>query len=218
MPTTEGVIKFALDYEPGPAPQQRDLGELNAWRRIFRQLGLIGQDPARYDGFGFGNLSRRIRNATAGNGNGSAFVISGTQTGGLSELQPEHYVTVLESDPVLNRVVARGPIKPSSESLTHGILYQTSPAIEWVMHLHSPDIHASQTPLHLPVTCPNALCGTPQMAVEVARIQSESFAANPGLIVMGGHQDGILVFGTDPHQTGSLAVATLARALSREQA
>ena len=211
----EGVIKFSLDYEPGPPPAQHDLVELNAWRRIFKDLGLLGQTPDRYDGYGFGNLSRRIRHAA--NDRNSAFVISGTQTGGLSLLQPEHYVTVLESDARQNKVIARGPIKPSSESLTHGILYQAAPEIEWVMHLHSPDIHTCQAILDLPITARDALCGTPQMAEEVARIQSESHAADPCLIVMGGHVDGILAFGTDPHQTGRLTVETLARALSMEQ-
>lgn len=212
MPLTEGVIKFSLDYEPGPPHEQRELAELNAWRRIFRNLGLLGQDPDRYEGYGFGNLSRRVRCAT--DGHSSAFVISGTQTGGLPELQSEHYVTVLESDALQNKVIARGPIKPSSESLTHGILYQAAAAIEWVMHLHSPDIYTRHAMLNLPVTARNALCGTPQMAEEVARIQAESLAADPCLIVMGGHEDGILAFGTDPHQTGRLTVETLARALS----
>ena len=186
------------------------LVELNAWRRIFFQLGLLGQDPLRYDGFGFGNLSRRVRFPTEAN---SAFIISGTQTGILAELKPHHYVTVLDCDASLNRVAAIGPIKPSSESLTHGLLYQADPAIEWVMHLHSPDIYSRQKLLSLPVTAENALCGTPQIAMEVDRIRANHSSSDPLLLVMGGHIDGILAFGTDPFQTGRLVVETLARAI-----
>ena len=55
----EGVIKFDLDYREGPPVSADYLTELNAWRTIFCRLGLLGQDPARYGGLGFGNLSRR---------------------------------------------------------------------------------------------------------------------------------------------------------------
>jgi len=74
----EGVIKFHLDFREGPAPAERLLLELNAWRARFLELGLIGQDPERYEGYGFGNLSRRL----PGQGE-NAFLISGTQTGHL---------------------------------------------------------------------------------------------------------------------------------------
>jgi hypothetical protein len=210
MPGPEGVIQFQLAFEPGPPPAAEALTELNAWRMIFRALGLLGQDPDRYGGFGFGNLSRRVRSPDSGS---NAFVVSGTQTGGLPELRPEHYVTVLECDASLNRVTASGPIRPSSESLTHGLLYQADPAIEWVMHLHSPEIYVCQATLDLPVTACQALCGTPLMAEEVARVHGALFAQDPGLIVMGGHQDGILAYGTDAHRTGGLVVETLAKAL-----
>ncbi len=210
MPGPEGVIQFQLDFKPGPPPAAEVLIELNAWRQIFRQLGLLGQDPARYDGFGFGNLSRRV---WPPDHTGNAFIISGTQTGGLPTLQPQHYVTVLDCDSPLNKVTAIGPIKPSSESLTHGLLYQANPAIEWVMHLHSPDIYIRQKLLDLPATAESALCGTPQIAMEVTRIHAALSAADPCLLVMGGHTDGILAFGTNPHKTGGLVVETLAKAL-----
>jgi hypothetical protein len=135
----------------------------------------------------------------------------------LPELQPQHYVTVLDCDAALNKVAAIGPIKPSSESLTHGLLYQADPEIEWVMHLHSPDIYSRQELLSLPATAANALCGTPQLALEVNRIRAVHASTDPCLLVMGGHVDGILAFGTDPFQTGALVVETLARAIQNFQ-
>jgi len=208
MSNREGVIKFTLDFRPGPPPGAALLGELEAWRQIFRQLGLLGQDPARYDGLGFGNLSRRaVADAAA-----SAFIISGTQTGGLERLSPQDYVTVLECDPAGNRVAACGPLRPSSEALSHGVLYQADPRIDWVMHLHSPVIFAARQRLQLPTTDPLAAYGSPQLAAEVVRLCPE--AGWPGLLVMGGHEDGILAFGATAAATGSLVVRTLAAALA----
>lgn len=206
MTSREGVIKFDLQFHPGPPPAAGLLGELEGWRAIFRRLGLLGRDPARYEGLGFGNLSRRC--------GGNAFIISGTQTGGLEHLGPEHYVTVRECDPLANRVVADGPVRPSSEALSHGALYRAAPRISWVMHLHSPEIFAARERLGLPATDPAAPYGSPAMAAEIARIAP--VAGWPGLLVMGGHEDGILAFGATAAETGTLVVRTLAVALAPE--
>ena len=213
--TTEGIIRFQLDFIPGPAPQTETLTALNAWRSIFRRLGLLGQDPKRYGGFGFGNLSRRVCPPVDSE---CAFVISGTQTGALPRLDSEHYVKVLRCVPVENRIVARGPIHPSSESLTHGLLYRIDPAIAWVMHLHSPEIFRNGEILRLPATRPDALCGTPEMAEEVARLHQQNPAADPGLILMGGHPDGLLAYGSDVHKTGALVMEILGRARAADAA
>ena len=209
MSDREGVITFALEFRPGPPPPEDELRELEAWRQIFRHLGLLGQDPHRYAGLGFGNLSRRAgTNLPA-----EAFVISGTQTGGLARLTPADYVTVLACDPAGNRVSACGPVRPSSEALSHGVLYQADPGIDWVMHLHSPAIFASAGRLRLPITDPAATYGSPQLAAEIRRLCP--LAGRPGLLVMGGHEDGILAFGTTAAATGGLVVQTLAAALAQ---
>jgi hypothetical protein len=204
----EGVIKFDLTFRPGPPPAAAMLAELEAWRLIFRQLGLLGQDPARYDGLGFGNLSRRA-GPTLPTG---AFIISGTQTGRLERLAPEHYATVTDCEPSHNRVAASGLTKPSSEALSHGVLYQADPRICWVMHLHSPAIFAAAKRLNLPATDPAVPYGSPQMAREIRRLAP--VCGWPGLLVMGGHVDGLLAFGATAAATGGVAVQTLAAALA----
>ncbi len=208
MNLQEGVIRFDLDFRFGPAPEPDMLLELEGWRTIFRRLGLLGCDPDRYDGLGFGNLSRRVVNDTGAD----SFIISGTQTGRLARLETEHYVTVLSCDPARNRVVASGPVQPSSEALSHASLYQADPTIAWVMHLHSPEIFAASKRLGLPATAPAATYGSPLLAAEIRRLAPG--VPRPGLLVMGGHQDGILVFGSQADATGLLAVATLAQALT----
>lgn len=206
----EGVIKFQLDFQEGPPPPEELLRELNAWREIFRQLGLLGQDPTRYDGYGFGNLSRRL----PGQGK-SAFLISGTQTGQLQKLLPSHYATVEQCNPAANQLRASGQIQPSSEALSHAALYQSNSEILWVMHLHSPDIFNHRTPLDLPCTDPSAAYGTPAMAAEIQHLANLRKQAGPGLMVMTGHQDGILAYGPSAAGTGLLVVEALALALQR---
>lgn len=207
MTGREGVIKFDLDFRPGPPPAAARLCELEAWRTIFRRLGLLGQDPARYAGLGFGNLSRRAETVTT-------FVISGTQTGGRERLAPADYTTVTACEPRRNRVAATGLTPPSSEALSHGVLYQADPRIDWVMHLHSPEIFAASQRLKLPTTDPAAPYGSPAMADEISRLAPA--AGWPGLLVMGGHEDGILAFGATAGETGSLVVRILAAALTED--
>jgi len=204
----EGVIKFQLDFRAGPSPADALLAELNRWRARFRDLGLIGQDPERYEGLGFGNLSRRLPSRKD-----NAFIISGTQTGHLEKLQARHYATVLRCDPSANHLQAFGQIKPSSEGLSHGILYQGNPEVRWVMHLHSPEIFNHYRPLKLPHTDPSAAYGTPAMASAIQALAKSRDATDPSLLVMGGHQDGILAYGSDAETTGQLVITTLAKAL-----
>jgi len=207
LPTHEGVIKFQLDFQEGPSPPEKLLHELNAWRNIFRQLGLIGQDPERYDGYGFGNLSRRLPGR-----DGAAFLISGTQTGHLPVLRADHYATVHQCNPATNQLQASGQTQPSSEALSHGVLYQSNPGIDWVMHLHCPEIFDNCMPLKLPYTSPDADYGTPEMAAEIQRVADDRSDLTARLLVMSGHQDGILVYGSSAAETGSLAITTLALA------
>ncbi|MBE0437928.1 MAG: class II aldolase/adducin family protein, partial [Methylomicrobium sp.] len=56
MQEQEGVIKFRFDHQSRPIDQAISLSSLNAWRSILFKLGLIGRDPARYGGLGYGNI------------------------------------------------------------------------------------------------------------------------------------------------------------------
>jgi hypothetical protein len=202
---TEGVVKYQLDFRPGPAPQDPRLPELQAWQQICHRLGLVGQDPARYDGLAYGNLSLRLA--------GGQFLISGTQTGGKPKVQAGDYARVEHCDIDANRVSASGPLPPSSEALTHAAVYRGDPAIGCVMHGHSPEIWSRAAALGLPATDPAAAYGTPAMAHEVARLLAGPRPAPSGVFMMAGHQDGVVAFGADPEGAGTALIAVLARAL-----
>lgn len=213
MSQQEGVIKFELDFtETAPLPEE-DLREISAWRRIMWLLKLVGRDPARYEGLGYGNVSLRLPPFDVPPLR-RAFVVSGTQTGDLAELGSEHYALVTQCDPQQNRVTAEGPIRPSSEALTHGALYAVDADLRCVLHVHSPELWHRVAALGLPCTDPGAAYGTPAMAAEVARLCADPAVRAGGILAMGGHEDGLVAFGASAQAAGTALVNTFARALA----
>ena len=132
----EGITKFQAAHTHGdlPAEAQDRFAPIGAWRRIFFMLGLIGADPARYGGLGFGNVSCRM-GPYPGERRRRRFVITGTQTSDRWELGPDKLCVVEAYDPKANWVQSQGPVRPSSESLTHGALYDLSPRIRSVLQV-----------------------------------------------------------------------------------
>jgi len=209
----EGVIKYQLEFTPAPALPAAELVVINHWRALLYQHKLIGQDPARYGGYGYGNLSMRLAPYDAPPAS-RRFVISGSQTGDLAQLAPEHYTIVSECYPAENRLVAHGPIRPSSESLTHAALYALDPAIRVVLHVHSPELWRAAAALAIPITDETVPYGTPAMAAEVARLYETTDLAQRRIFSMGGHEDGIFTFGETAEEAGDLLMAALAAAQS----
>jgi hypothetical protein len=208
----EGVIKFDLRHTPAPPLPERELREIGAWRTILRRLELVGQDPSRYDGFAFGNLSRRLPPFEAP-ALQRRFVITGTQTGGMEILGPEGYALVLECNPGENSVFAEGPIRPSAEALTHGTLYALDPEIRWVMHVHSPEIWRRAETLSLPCTSKDAAYGSPELAAEIGNLLADPDVFERRILVLSGHEDGIFTFGSNAEDAGLVLLRNLANAL-----
>ena len=144
MKEQEGVIKYQLKHTKKPVSAKLSLSEINAWRTIIFRLGLIGQDPERYGNLGFGNISQRL------NPQSSQFVISGSQTGHIEHLNPEHYCLVVKAEPRKNLIQSCGLYNPSSESLTHASIYTQDSTIQAVIHVHSPEIWKNTVALVLP--------------------------------------------------------------------
>ncbi len=206
----EGVIKFDLRYSYAESATPAPPAALNAWRNRLWQLQLIGQQADRYGGLGYGNVSRRIETADAPVGY-RAFIISGSQTGGLARLEARHYCVVTDWDVLCNRVIARGPVRPSSEALTHGALYDQDDDIRVVFHVHSPTIWRESGRLGLVRSDPAVAYGTPQMADEITRLFRETDLSRAAIFVMGGHADGVIAFGTDENTAGTVLLNTLER-------
>lgn len=207
MAEPEGVIKYQLTHSDQPIDCAPTLiAALNVWRSILVKLGLIGQNPERYDGLGFGNMSHR-------NGVAGEFLITGTQTGHLECLKPNHYCLVKAINLERNTIDSQGLSQPSSEALTHASIYQNQPACQAVIHIHNPEIWQHSQPLALPQTSADIAYGTPEMAHEVKGLfKSEAFAKNQ-IFTMAGHEDGVVAFGESLEQAGLALIKHLARAL-----
>lgn len=211
MASKEGIIKFDIVHTPGKPLPPEGIVDLNRWRTMLLALNLIGQDPNRYGGYGYGNLSRRLPPFPAPL-HRRPFAITGTQTGGLPELGPKQYAIVTECEPERNRIVATGPIKPSSESLTHGVVYDLDAHARFVIHVHSPEIWHRAAKLQLPTTDPNVPYGSPEMAREVQRLFAETYLPKRRVFSMGGHEDGIVAFGRTSDSAGAALLAVLRQA------
>lgn len=205
MTEQEGVIKFELAFTQAPPLPAEASAAIRRWHLRCHALGLIGQKPDRYGGYAYGNISQR-------DDKDGGFLISGTQTGGKVQLEPADICLVTDWDVAHNRVGARGPLKPSSESLTHAMLYQLDPAIGFIIHVHSPLIWHLAAELALPTTPPEVAYGTPAMAGAAETCYRHAGLDGSGIIAMGGHQDGILVFAPQPDQAGELLLTIHARA------
>jgi hypothetical protein len=179
------------------------LKTLALWRDELLGADLLGQDPARYGGAGFGNLSFRLPGAAGGAG---AFVITGTQTSGLGPLAPAHLAPhlslVLEVDLRANAARSVGPARPSSEAMTHAALYAASPLVMWVFHGHSAPLWGSAELLGLPVTPAEVGYGTPEMAAAVAGLWGGGACGLGEVLVMGGHEGGVICAGREAREAG----------------
>jgi len=212
----EGVIKFNLRYTKGSALFRSQILEINHWRHRLWCARLIGQDPARYGGDCYGNISRRIGPLHRPKGR-RRFVISGTQTGGKTSLGSTDYAVVEACSPLLNRVEATGPVAPSSESMTHGALYDLDASLRYVMHVHCAEIWRQAVVLGIPQTRPDVQYGTPEMADEMRRLFHETRARERGIYAMGGHEDGLIAFGRTGKETARILEEYHTRACQGEQ-
>ena len=201
---------FTLEFTAAPPLPDIALEEIEALRQRLRAAQVLGQDPDRYEGYGFGNVSRRIAPFT-GLPAARPFLITGRQTGGIPKLSGEHYAVVRECCASDNRVVAEGPSTPSSESLTHGILYALDDSLRWVIHAHSPALWQESRLLRLPTTDQAVLQGTPEMSAEVQRLFAETSVREHKLFAMGGHEDGLICFGRTADEAGDALFSRLKR-------
>jgi len=188
----EGYIKFQCNWEKGPPPAAEFIDKLNHWRDLLFEKKLIGAYP---DGIGYGNISIRFK--------ANQFIISGSATGHLSELTSAHYSLVTDFDTDYNQLTCEGPIKASSESMSHGIIYQLDQKVNAVIHVHHLDLWEKLIDF-VPTTSPDVAYGTPEMANEIQRLFYETDLPKKKIFVMAGHEEGIFTFGKDMEEAGEV--------------
>lgn len=158
---------------------------LIAWRQKLFAIGLIGVSE---DGIGFGNISVRCT------GELNQFVVTGSQTGAIRSLTPTHLSVVTDFSIQRNWVACRGPVRASSESLTHGIVYRSRADVGGVIHVHNAQLWTASART-LTRTSSDVEAGTPEMANEMARVLSHVPVDASTVVNMGGHEGGLIAFG-----------------------
>ena len=206
----EGAIRFRYRLDPPHTTDTLDADRferLGAWRNILQQLHLLGRDAHRYDGYAYGNMSARDLQTPA------RFYVTASQTSGAPRLVPQDIVRIDRWNAERFEVTAAGTLPPSSESITHGIIYAADPTIAWIMHVHAPAIWRAAARLQLPHTAADVGYGSPQMAHAVAAL-ARQHGARPLVFVTLGHEDGVFACGATAEDTGAALVRTLAAALA----
>jgi L-ribulose-5-phosphate 4-epimerase len=185
MMNETGSVKYACTWIMA-SPVDQDMVEgLNICRAELYRLGWIGVYPNH---IGYGNISIRL--------DGNLFLITGTSTGHLGSLTHEHYTKVTGYNFAENRLTCQGPIKASAESLTHAAVYESDDDIQAVIHIHSKTLWDKLKDV-VPTSSADVAYGTPQMALEIHRLFRETDVKSQRIIVMGGHEEGIISFGAD---------------------
>ena len=183
----EGYIKFSFDIKEKNLVEESKITELNFYRQKCFDLNLIGvKREGKLKGVGFGNISVK---------DGDDFIISGAKTGRLGGLTNEHYTRITGYDLKKNHVECQGVISPSSEAMTHAAVYDSDVSVKAVIHVHNKNLWDYLLKQRVPETSKDADYGTPEMGIEVKRLFKETNASHKKIIVMKGHEEGILVFG-----------------------
>ena len=185
----DGYIKYTSHRRPGIVTATPELIALNHARTRLFDLGLVGIDGS---GIGFGNVSVRA--------DAQQFVISASATGATRKLATEQYCLVESYSLERNEVWSMGELDASSESMSHGAMYASNQGIHCVMHIHSRILFDRRLQCGTAATQASIPYGTPAMAHAVAEFARRQ-SSLPALLVMAGHDEGIIACGT---QVGSV--------------
>ena len=178
----DGVIKYSIKHTTKDAPAFNDYEALESLRSRLFTLGLIGVQ----DDIGYGNISVREKNK-------NSFFITATQTGELSSLTDEYYTYISDYDFSKFQVISQGKHQPSSEALSHAMIYQINPEINAVIHIHSKALWEFMKESKTLFT--TAEYGTVKMVEEIASLYKDKDPFEESVFVMKGHEDGVIAFG-----------------------
>jgi len=179
----EGYIKYRQHFIKDEPLSQVLISEINEYRSRLYEMKLIG---AYDEVIGYGNISVKLPDGR--------ILISGTQTGQIKHLGPQHYTVVESYNIDKNELTCKGPVKASSEALTHAAVYELDDSIKAVIHIHSRELwdkHINK----MPTTRREVTYGTPEMAYEVRRLFEDELMRGTPVLVMAGHDEGIVTYG-----------------------
>ncbi len=182
----EGYIKFEAIWQQSPPFLSPKINKLNEYRQRLYEMNLIG---AYDNGIGFGNIS-----CLAQKGENSSFFITGSATGNIETLDNNHYSRVKTFNIDQNTLTCDGPVIASSESMSHGVIYQHCPEVKAVIHIHHLELWKKL--MHqIPTTAKDASYGSPEMAYSIIDLLKNTNLRQAKAFVMQDHEEGIFTFG-----------------------
>lgn len=189
----KGIVKFNCHWIRSEPVSREALRDINRWRGKLYRLGMIG---AYESGLGFGNLSIREPGS-------NRFIITGSGTGRVKRLSEKHYTRVMAFDFDSNTLTCKGPVKASSESLTHAAVYVSDSATGAVIHVHHMQMWKRLLD-NVATTSREAAYGSPEMAHEVMALFRNTDVREKKILVMGGHEEGLVAFGGNLEEAGTV--------------
>ena len=199
----DGVIKYSIEHQTENTPPFSGYEELEALRTRLFTLGLIGEK----DGIGYGNLSMRHEGP-------KSFFITATQTGRKYTLSREYYTYISDYDFSNFKVISQGTHKPSSEALSHAMIYAIDDRISTVIHIHSLALWKFMKAKNNLAT--TAEYGTAEMVEEIAGLYINLDPIMNNAFVMKGHEEGIITFGRSVEEAESALYAIMQAYLQEE--
>ena len=184
----EGIIKFNIKEWGKTNELSRKLwDEIEKSRKKLYKLGLIGFD--KKNNIGYGNISKRLKKLE------KSFIITGSQTGHLQDLNGSYYSIIKEVDFNKNSVICNGPKTPSSESITHAACYFANNNIQAVIHIHCLFLWEMLIKNDFLSTPAKAEYGSIQLSKSIKKIMGNINIEDPVTVVMKGHKEGIIIAG-----------------------
>ncbi|GHU16449.1 hypothetical protein FACS1894163_05840 [Spirochaetia bacterium] len=184
----EGYVKYFAEHSPGPSIEPPLWKNLNDVRTKLHDLSLVGVNAK---GIAFGNVSIRMED--------NQFLISGTSTGTERILAADKYCLVISVTIAANKITSKGPIHASSESMTHGAIYESCPEAKSVIHIHDRAIFDGMRKDHCLATPVSAEYGTPEIAVAIAHCVRQ-WGKPEGALVLAGHDEGVIAYSSSPEK------------------
>jgi len=203
--TGEGYIKYTCErIDENISIPVKVFDSLSKWRLKMYEYGFIGVYP---NGIGYGNISARA--------DASSFYISGTATGSLPVLEEKHYALVNSWSFNQNSLKCTAMVNASAESLSHAAIYESLPHVGAVIHIHHKGLWDKYLNSLL-TTSTDVLYGTPEMAREISNIVQTVKLNQDSILVMGGHEEGIVSWGETLDEAGEVVLKYYQRFLKNK--
>ncbi|MBS4013573.1 MAG: class II aldolase/adducin family protein [Bacteroidetes bacterium] len=195
----EGVIKFDfLCKDKDYIIPQNVFEIINPVRNKLADENLIGQYT---DGLCYGNISIRANDS-------NEFYISASDTGKIKKAGKEHYVRIHQCSIEENFCLFSGSGLPSSETLTHYIIYRYCKEVNSVIHIHNREIWLKLID-KVPTTPKSAEYGTIDMVRAVENLFNNGSLQKSKILVMHGHEEGVVCFGESADEAESIVLSFL---------